>query len=213
LTVIHLAAPPQFVKRKVDRRTLGRHGIDAVDKRILMSVGVFTERKNMHGFLGAFASLPRGVRKDVMVVLAGNRRKNKPYPPILEAIARNRLEKDVLVIPNMPEDDLISLYNLAEALVFPSLCEGFGLPVLEAMQCGCPVITSRISSLPEVGGDAAMYCDPEEQDSIADALHLVLEDEELRNKIRKKGLEHAARFSWEKTAGATHHVYEKVCAR
>ncbi|MBN2036135.1 MAG: glycosyltransferase family 4 protein [Chitinispirillaceae bacterium] len=210
LSVIPLAASPQFVKRGADCRVLRKYGIDAAHERILMSVGVFTERKNIPGFLDAFASLPGTIRKDVVVVLTGNRWKNRPYAPILDAIARNRLENNVLVIPNMPQEDLVSLYNLAEALVFPSLCEGFGLPVLEAMQCGCPVITSRISSLPEVGGDAAIYCDPEDRESMASTVRIILEDAGLRETLADKGVVRAAAFSWDKTAVAIHGVYEEA---
>jgi alpha-1,3-rhamnosyl/mannosyltransferase len=207
--VIHLAAGPQFVEKSVDGRSLLRYGIDGLDRRIIVSVGVFTERKNMSRFLDAFASLPADSKKDILVVLTGSRRKNNPYPPIREAIARNGLEKCVLVVPNLPQTDLITLYNLAYALVFPSLSEGFGLPVLEAMQCGCPVITSNRSSLPEAGGDAALYCDPEDRESMAAALERILSDTGLRSLLIQKGLKQAALFTWEKTAIATHAVYEK----
>jgi alpha-1,3-rhamnosyl/mannosyltransferase len=213
IEVVHLAAGPQFIKKDVDRRSLLRHGIDGANRRIVMSPGVFTERKNIPRFLDAFASLPAGIKKDVLVVLVGNRRKNKPFPPILEAVARNGLEKSVLIVPNLPHHDLVALYNLAHALVFPSLCEGFGLPVLEAMQCGCPVITSNRSSLPEVGGDAALYCDPMDRDSMASALGKLLDDDGLHRDLRQKGLGRAAEFSWEKTAMGTHAVYEKIVHR
>jgi len=94
--------------------------------------------------------------------------------------------------------------------VFPSFYEGFGLPVLEAMACGCPVVTANNSSLPEVGGDAAEYCDANEIDSIANVMRNVLNNRTLREQMSRRGLEQAARFSWRATAEQTLGVYRSV---
>lgn len=111
------------------------------------------------------------------------------------------------------DDDLLKQYFVyADALIFPSLYEGFGLPPLEAMACGCPVIVSNRASLPEVCGDAALYCDPTSPEDIAAKIKLLLEDNALRETLRKKGLARARMFSWEKCARETWAVIEKVLA-
>lgn len=113
-------------------------------------------------------------------------------------------------IPTVSEDDLPLLYASARVLLYPSLYEGFGLPILEAMACGTPVITSNVSSLPEVGGEAAVYVDPEKTEDISNKLKLVMEDEGLRNKLVQKGLSQAKRFSWKRCAEETINVYKRI---
>ena len=108
------------------------------------------------------------------------------------------------------ENDLPHYYSNASLLAYPSLYEGFGLPVLEAMACGCPVITSNTSSLPEVVGDAAIMVDPYDVDALAKAMREVLTNAGLRKTMIERGLAQAKKFSWEKTAEETLEVYEKV---
>ncbi len=110
----------------------------------------------------------------------------------------------------VPEADLPALYSAASAFVFPSLYEGFGLPVLEALACGAPVICSNTSSLPEVAGDATLLVDPANAMALADALWRVLSDDQLRDDLRRRGLAQAARFSWGKTAAATLTLYRNM---
>lgn len=108
------------------------------------------------------------------------------------------------------QKDLIVVYNLAQVLLLPSFYEGFGLPILEAQACGTPVITSDTSSMPEIGGNGAIYVDPAKPDDIADKLKKVLEDANLRNNLVEKGFENLKKYSWEKTALETVKVYEKI---
>jgi len=113
-------------------------------------------------------------------------------------------------VPTHLPSDLPAIYNLAEVFVFPSFYGGFGFPVLEAMACGVPVITSNVSSLPEIAGDVAVYIDPHSVDDIADGIRRILSDEDLRNHCITKGLERAILFTWEKCAGETLKAFNEV---
>ena len=111
---------------------------------------------------------------------------------------------------SMAGDDLIKLYNAADLFVFPSLHEAFGMPILEAMACGTPVITSHVYAMPEVSGDAAILVDPHNPDEIANAIYKVLTNDGLRSEMIKKGLERVKRFTWERCARETLKVYGDV---
>ena len=112
----------------------------------------------------------------------------------------HRLSSRVDFVGIVPEPKLPSLYRGAEALVFPSLYEGFGLPVLEAMACGTPVVTANVTALPEVTGDAALLVDPTSVEQIAEAIVQIVSDTKLRQQLRDKGLKQAAQFSWQRTS-------------
>ncbi len=129
---------------------------------------------------------------------------------ILKTVESLGLSKHVIFAGYVPDQDLIKFYNAADVFVFPSLYEGFGLPPLEAMACGSPVITSNTSSLPEVVGDAGFTLNPDDCNAFADSMHQILTNEDLRNKMRDKSLKRAAMFTWEKTASETWKVYEQV---
>jgi glycosyltransferase involved in cell wall biosynthesis len=116
----------------------------------------------------------------------------------------------VLLTGYISDEDLPVLYSAATAFVFPSLYEGFGLPPLEAMACGTPVLCSNASSLPEVVGDAALLFDPEEPEAIAEALRTTAKDAALRERLRVEGLRRAAEFSWDRAARETVEVYRRV---
>ena len=113
----------------------------------------------------------------------------------------------------VPTEDLVGIYNLATVFAIPSLYEGFGLPVLEAMSCGCPVITTKEGSLEEVAGDTAYYVDAYDFENIASGIKEVFENERLQKELVKKGLENVKRFSWKKTAEETLGVYEEALNR
>jgi glycosyltransferase involved in cell wall biosynthesis len=126
------------------------------------------------------------------------------------AVHLHQLHKYVRFLGYLPEETLAVMYRLAGVFVFPSLYEGFGLPPLEAMASGTPVVTSNVSSLPEVAGDAAVLVDPYDAHAIADGIHRVLSDETLRRDLRKKGVARAGQFSWETSVRRVHKIYMQV---
>ncbi|MCD4702212.1 MAG: glycosyltransferase family 4 protein, partial [Candidatus Aegiribacteria sp.] len=132
------------------------------------------------------------------------------YERLLELIS-NHPNRDRIHLTGYVEDDhLPALLSSAEFLVYPSILEGFGFPILEAMACGTPVITSNISSMPELAGDAAFLVDPLSVDSISNGINILAGNNELRGKLSKKGFERARCFSWTETARKTLEVYEKA---
>jgi glycosyltransferase involved in cell wall biosynthesis len=129
---------------------------------------------------------------------------------LMTRITSYRLNSRVDVVGTVAESRLPALYRGANALVFPSLYEGFGLPVLEAMACGTPVVTANVSAMPEVAGDAALLVDPTSVEQIARAMERIVSDPELRQQLRHKGLMRAAEFSWESTAARVHELLESL---
>lgn len=121
-----------------------------------------------------------------------------------------RINTNIKIIGFVSDEELVELYNMARLFVFPSLYEGFGLPLLEAAACGCPVITTKGGSIPEVIGEAALYVNPSDSQDIAEKMNLMYEDDSLHDSYVKKGTAQAAKFSWKKTAERTVQVYEKV---
>jgi glycosyltransferase involved in cell wall biosynthesis len=175
----------------------------------VLYVGALTQRKNVERALQAFgqtaADLP-----ELSFVLAGPR--SWKGSAIEATVQSCGIAERVTLTGPLTDADLPALYNGARAFVFPSLYEGFGLPVLEAMACGTPVVTSNTSSLPEVAGDAALLVDPCDVDAIAAALRRVLTDPGLAEELRARGPARAAEFTWERTARETLAVYERAAA-
>jgi glycosyltransferase involved in cell wall biosynthesis len=132
------------------------------------------------------------------------------YTALRRAVHQHQLHKYVRFLGYMPEETLAVMYRLAAVFVFPSLYEGFGLPPLEAMASGTPVVTSNVSSLPEVAGDAAVLVDPYDPEAIADGIYRVLTDETLRRDLRHKGLQRASQFSWEDSARRVRAIYAQA---
>jgi glycosyltransferase involved in cell wall biosynthesis len=163
--------------------------------------------KNVSCLVEAFAKLPPPLRGQCDLLLAGDvcRRED-----IRAAVGRLDLVAQVKLVGRISDDELIAYYQQATVFVFPSLYEGFGLPVLEAMGCGCPVICSDRSSLPEVAGDAALLFDPNDSGQLAAILTRVLESSALQDDLRSRGLAQAAQFSWNRTAAETLAVYRRV---
>lgn len=128
----------------------------------------------------------------------------------LEKIVASDLKNRIHIIGHVPDNDLKAIYNGAAALVYPSLYEGFGLPIVEAMACGCPVICSNAASMREVAGDAAILIDPGRSDELAAAIEIIVHDSEIRKTLMEKGFKQAARFTWEQTARKTLEVFKMV---
>jgi len=164
-------------------------------------------RKNLSFLLEAYAKVrSESGRAEWLIVAGGSGWKNKE---IYARVNELGLADSVLFLGYVSTEDLVVLYNSCRLFVYPSLYEGFGLPVLEAMACGAPVITSNVSSLPEVAGDAALTIDPNRVDGLAEAIGSVLTDESLRGELRRKGLQRANDYSWEETARQTVEVYRR----
>ena len=183
-----------------------------IEKPYVLHVGVFSERKNIPVLLRAVATLrDEGRFCGHQLVLAG-----KEAPGVVgarsieETIQKFKLQDLVLKVGHVPDNKLAGLYAGAALLVMPSMHEGFGFPVLEAMATGTPVITSNVSSLSEVAGDAALLVSPGDTQELAKSIHTVLEDNVLRESLRTKGLAQAQKFSWGRAAEETVKVYRMV---
>jgi glycosyltransferase involved in cell wall biosynthesis len=210
LAVVYHGVDPRFGPRPLDlvRRELAqRYGLH---EPYTLFVGRLTARKNPVRMLEAFHRFRQEAKCPVKLVLAGNR--SWTAEGFDEAMTRLGLQDSVIELGHVPDEDLPWLYCGALMLVFPSLWEGFGLPVIEAMASGTPVITSNVSSLPEVAGDAAVLVDPYSTDAIGDAMTRVFQDPGLRETLRARGLERARRFVWGETARQTLAAYTRARA-
>jgi glycosyltransferase involved in cell wall biosynthesis len=188
-------------KEKIQRKIID---YSLPERFILTIVTSSIQRKNTHNLLNAYKILTQNGVKETLVIVTGT---DYLKEIIMEVAKEKHLEENIICYSEIPKTDLTIFYSLAEVFVFPSLYEGFGLPVLEAMTCGCPVITSNTSCLPEIVDNAAILVDPYNAEEIANAMKKVLSDENLRQQMRKKGLERSKMFSWEKTARETLQVY------
>jgi glycosyltransferase involved in cell wall biosynthesis len=164
--------------------------------RFLLFVGAIEPRKNLPRLLRAYKKLPATLRKNCPLILSGA--KGWKNEEVMDSLRRSGGE--VRFLGYVPEGELGPLYGAARVLVYPSLYEGFGLPPLEAMACGCPVVVAETASLPEICGDAAVYVDPLDEERIAAGIRGVLEDEACREELIRKGTARAARFTWERSA-------------
>jgi glycosyltransferase involved in cell wall biosynthesis len=200
--VIPLGVSAHFSARDTGeaRRRIGE--ALSIDAPYILALGTLEPRKNLTTVLNAYARLGSDAP---ILVLAGAR--GWKDSPVFEQVKRAGLSARVVFSGFVSDGLLPDLYAGARAFVYPSLYEGFGLPVLEAMACGVPVITSKTSSLPEVAGDAALLIDPTDVDELADAMQRVLSDASLSDELRKRGLRRASHFTWERTARETLDVY------
>ena len=171
-------------------------------------VGNVKPHKNVERLLDAFHVVRQSGLDHLKLVVIGD--EISKYAALRRAVHRYNLHKYVRFLGFLPDETLAVVYRLAAVFVFPSLYEGFGLPPLEAMACGTPVITSNVSSLPEVTGHAALLVDPYSADAIADAMWRVLTDTGLRSDLSARGLARAREFSWERSARRVREIYDEV---
>lgn len=165
-------------------------------QKFIFSVGNIEPRKNLIGLLNAYNNLATEIKNEYKLVLAGF--KGWENNEIMQIIEEN---KDFITyLGYISDEDLAAVYNKASCFVYPSFYEGFGLPPLEAMACGTPVVCSNVSSLPEVGGDAVVYCNPYSIEDIKNKIERVLLDENFQRELSLKGIEQAKKFTWEKSA-------------
>jgi len=179
-----------------------------IDKNYILFVGTLEPRKNLQKLIKAYSILPEYLKSDYLLVVCG--KKGLFFEELFRAVKELKLEEKVIFTGYVPDEDLPFLMNGAEVFVYPSLYEGFGLPPLEAMACGTPVISSKVSSLPEVVNDAGILINPNDVEELSDALLRVLSNNELRAQLSEKGLKQASKFSWKKTAMKIVEIYNKV---
>ncbi|MEM3503760.1 MAG: glycosyltransferase family 1 protein, partial [Nitrososphaeria archaeon] len=173
----------------------------------ILHVGHYLPRKNTVTLLKAYKKLKRrGIDEKLVIVGIGVWQHDK----VLKTVKELALEDDVKLLGYVPEEDLPKLYNVAKLFAFPSLHEAFGLVILEAMACGCPVITSNIFSMPEIAGDAALFINPYDENDLMERIYHFLTNSRVQETLRMKGLKRASLFSWERCAQETLQVYEEV---
>ncbi len=175
-----------------------------INGKYILFVGTLQPRKNITRLIEAYSK----IETDVSLIIVG--RRGWKYEEILNAPEKYNVKDKVLFLENVTDEELPVLYKNAEFFILPSLYEGFGIPVLEAMNYGTPVITSNVSSLPEAGGDAALYVDPNSVSDISEKMKKLLEDDNLKKQLIEKGKKQVEKFSWEKSTRETLAVLEEV---
>lgn len=205
--VSHLFRPVQQEAQL--QEASGKYGIEG---NYLLFVGHIDPFKNVLRMLDAYALVRGEMGRPAprLILISPTPERDWYYKVIRQKIARLSLDDSVVILGNVPDQDLPVLYSGAEALLIPSLYEGFGLPAIEAMACGTPVVAADTCSLPEVVGDAALRVDPFSIDSVAEGIHAILSDRSLRKELSVLGLSRAAGFSWEKTARETLNIYRQI---
>jgi len=207
--VVYLAADNLFKKLLEKEKDISVLKKYKIDKKYILSVGTIEPRKNFITLIEAFNLIKHNINNfDYKLVIAGQtgwkseatyeKREKSPY------------KEDILFIGRVPDQDLVQIYNQAELFVYPSLFEGFGLPPLEAMSCGLPVIASRTSSLKEVVGDAGILISPGDNIELQKQILYVLKNEEIKEELKGKSLVQSKKFSWVDTAGRTLDIYNRI---
>ena len=205
--LVEVVYPGAITMKKASRAQInelkGRHSLE---ENYILFVSCLEPRKNLARLFQAFDR--SGLWSDFQLVLAGP--KGWHFEKLQDIWNSLRCKNRIRWLNYVPDDDLSILYSGASFFVYPSIMEGFGLPILEAMSVECPVMTSNVSSMPEVAGDAALYIDPHDIDSIADGLRRLAGDSELRAKLSESGLSRTKMFTWEKMADNMIKVYKRA---
>lgn len=208
VVAIPLAARPEFHPRTAAQTQALLNNMGLGYSGYVLYVGTLEPRKNVAALLTAYERLPRALRGRYPLVLAGD--KGWGSGNLLHRIERGQRQGWLCYLGFVTESALPALYAGARAFAYPSLYEGFGLPVLEALVSGVPVVCSNAASLPEVAGDAALLHDPEDSDGLAQGLQRALEDEPWRAQAIERGLQRAEEFSWDRTAAETVAAYQRL---
>lgn len=161
--------------------------------RYILFIGNNKPHKNISGLINSFVEIKKEFKDFKLIIIS------KGFS-LKELSIDNKIKNDIIILDRVFDDELVYYYNCAYMFVLPSYYEGFGLPVIEAMACGCPVVSSNVSSLPEVGGDAVLFINPYNSSSITEGIRKIINDDNLRNQLIKKGIYRARLFSWENTA-------------
>lgn len=209
IKVIYSAASRHFspiANKENLRDRLIKYGIST---NYILNVGTVEPRKNIPNLIKAFAGyLNNSGAKNLSLVIVG--KKGWAYGESVKAAVESGIQENVVFCDYIDESDLALMYNLAELLIYPSLYEGFGLPILEAMSCSTPVVCSNVSSLPELAGGAAILIDPLDNTSIENGFGKVLSDSALKRTLSEKALKRSAMFSWRRTAEETVKAYKEA---
>jgi len=212
VSAIHLGVDHQVFRPVEPQRAAavaGRHGLTTP---YVVALDVFRPRKNAENVVRAWALLPPEMRELIQIACLGTLRPGDSAKPFEDVVASCGAARHAHTLGSVSQSDLAALLTGSAALVFPSLQEGFGLPVLEAMACGCPVIASDTSAIPEVAGDAAVLVDPTSPQDIATALQAVLGGKAVSERLREAGRARSALFTWRKAADDHLELFERVLA-
>ncbi|MGQ8367327.1 glycosyltransferase family 4 protein [Glaciecola sp. 1036] len=208
ISVVYHGIENRFTKQPIETAQQVVKRVFKIDGPYLLYVGKLEARKNIATMLEAFHHYKQQTKSEHKLVLAG--RRFWDLHGIDETISRLKLENDVIELGYVSDEDLISLYSAADLFLFPTLWEGFGFPVLEAMSCGLPVITSNISCLPEIANGAAELVDPYSYESISSAINTITSNKQRRDEMITLGYQRAEEFTWEATAKETIKVYDLI---
>jgi glycosyltransferase involved in cell wall biosynthesis len=208
IRTIYCGVGDEFRKIEDSRHLKNKLKGIGVDYPYLFYLGTLEPRKNVERLIEAFIRLKKEKRINEKLVVSGMQ--GWGYQHVFNKVASSNIGKEIVFTGFVPNEFLPFLFNGASAFIYPSLYEGFGLPVLEAMACGVPVVTTNVSSLPEVAGDAAVLLNPYSVDELADGIWRILSNEDLRDGCIKKGIERARSFTWERCAIETLKVFSEV---
>jgi glycosyltransferase involved in cell wall biosynthesis len=208
LTVVPLGVSAHF-RRITDPVLLGATSHKfGLKHPLVLGVGTLEPRKNHIGLIKAFYQAQKQKNGPAMLAIAGG--EGWLYDETRQLVADLKLERKVSFLGRVSDFELVTLYSMADIFAFPSFFEGFGIPPIEAMACGAPVITANTSSLPEVVGDAAIQVDPHDIDALAHAITQLLEDEPLREELRQKGYQRVQHYTWEASAHKMLDIYDRL---
>ena len=210
MEVIYEAANEKFEQVKNQTKIARTKEKYRISKPYYLYTGQWRVHKNLVRLIESF-SLVKDRGYDVQLVLVG--KEDPRYPEVRESISKSKYKNDIIITGFAADEDLSAMYSGAISFVFPSLYEGIGLPPLEAMRCGVPVISSDASCMPEILEDAVLYFDPYDLQEISEAMIRVYQEEKLRNDLVKKGFKQADKYSWEKMARETLDVYNSILGR